>query len=100
MKANPNAPVFDVRKQSEYLSEHVEGVENAPLDVINESMQSIPKNETVYIHCAAGYRSMIFASILRARGYDNLVDVVGGFKAIKDSAKFKVSDYVCPTTLL
>ena len=100
MKANPNAPVFDVRKQSEYLSEHVEGVENAPLDVINESMQSIPKNEPVYIHCAAGYRSMIFASILRARGYDNLVDVVGGFKAIKDSAKFKVSDYVCPTTLL
>jgi len=100
MKANPNAPVFDVRKQSEYLSEHVEGVENAPLDVINESMQSIPKNEPVYIHCAAGYRSMIFASILRARGYDNLVDVVGGFKAIKDSAKFKVTDYVCPTTLL
>ncbi len=100
LKTNPNAPVFDVRKQSEYLSEHVEGVENAPLDVINESMQSIPKNEPVYIHCAAGYRSMIFASILRARGYDNLVDVVGGFKAIKDSAKFKVSDYVCPTTLL
>jgi hydroxyacylglutathione hydrolase len=54
----------------------------------------------VYIHCAGGYRSMIFASILRARGYDNLVDVVGGFKALKDSQKFEVSDYVCPTTLL
>ena len=99
-KAHPDAPVFDVRKKSEYQSEHVLEVENAPLDSINESMLSIPKNKTVYIHCAGGYRSMIFASILRARGYDNLVDVVGGFKAMKESELFKVSDYVCPTTLL
>jgi len=97
---NPETPVFDVRKKSEFDSEHVLGVENAPLDIINSVMASIPKNETVYIHCAGGYRSMIFASILRARGYDNLVDVVGGFKALKDSQKFEVSDYVCPSTLL
>jgi glyoxylase-like metal-dependent hydrolase (beta-lactamase superfamily II)/rhodanese-related sulfurtransferase len=100
LNVHPDAPVFDVRKNSEYLSEHVMGVENAPLDTINESMMSIPKNRAVYIHCAGGYRSMIFASILRARGYDNLIDVVGGFKEIKESGKFKVSDYVCPTTLL
>ena len=99
-KAHPDALVFDVRKKSEYQSEHVLDVENAPLDSINESMLSIPKNKTVYIHCAGGYRSMIFASILRARGYDNLVDVIGGFKAIKESEQFEVSDYVCPTTLL
>jgi len=97
---NPKAPVIDVRKQSEYGSEHMIDVENAPLDSINESMLSIPKDQTVYIYCAGGYRSMIFASILRARGFDNLVDVVGGFKSIKESEKFKVSDYVCPTTLL
>ncbi|MDO8368222.1 MAG: MBL fold metallo-hydrolase [Saprospiraceae bacterium] len=97
---NPKAPVIDVRKQSEYGSEHILDVENAPLDSINESMLSIPKDQPVYIHCAGGYRSMIFASILRARGFDNLVDVIGGFKAIKDSNKFKVTDYVCPTTLL
>lgn len=99
-KDNPNAPVFDVRKNSEYQSEHVLDVENTPLDTINESMVLLPKNEPVYIHCAGGYRSMIFASILRARGYDNLVDVVGGFKAIKETERFNVSDYVCPTTLL
>jgi rhodanese-related sulfurtransferase len=63
-------------------------------------MLSIPKDKIVYVHCAAGYRSMIFTSILRARGYDKIVDVVGGFKALKDGGKFKVSDYVCPTTLL
>jgi glyoxylase-like metal-dependent hydrolase (beta-lactamase superfamily II)/rhodanese-related sulfurtransferase len=100
LAANPNAPVIDVRKNSEYLSEHLEDAENAPLDSINESMLAIPKDKTTYIHCAGGYRSMIFASILRARGYDNLVDVIGGFKAIKESEKFKVTDYVCPSTLL
>lgn len=97
---NPDAPVFDVRKQSEFYSEHIVEAENAPLDFINDSMLRIPKDKTVYVHCAGGYRSMIFASILRARGYDNLVDVAGGFKAIKDSQKFKVTDYVCPTTML
>jgi glyoxylase-like metal-dependent hydrolase (beta-lactamase superfamily II)/rhodanese-related sulfurtransferase len=100
LAANPDAPVFDVRKNSEFLSEHVEEAQNAPLDFINESMLAIPKDKTSYIHCAGGYRSMVFASILRARGYDKLVDVIGGFKAMKESEKFKVTDYVCPTTML
>ena len=99
-KANPQVLVFDVRKNSEFMSEHILEVENAPLDTINTSMLQMPKDKTAYIHCAGGYRSMIFASILRARGYDNLVDVVGGFKAIKESGRFEVTEYVCPTTLL
>jgi glyoxylase-like metal-dependent hydrolase (beta-lactamase superfamily II)/rhodanese-related sulfurtransferase len=92
--------VLDVRKESEYQSEHVLNAENAPLDFINESMLQVDKNKTYYVHCAGGYRSMIFTSILRARGYDNLIDVNAGFKAIKESGKFKVSNYVCPSTLL
>ena len=92
--------ILDVRKKSEYESEHVVDAENAPLDFINDSMQQIKKNEKYYVHCAGGYRSMIFISTLRARGFDNLVDINGGFKAIKESEKFKVTDYVCPTTLL
>jgi len=92
--------ILDVRKKSEYDSEHVVNAENAPLDFINDSMQQINRNEKYYVHCAGGYRSMVFISTLRARGFDNLVDVNGGFKALKDSGKFKVTDYVCPTTLL
>ncbi len=99
-KAHPDAPVFDVRKQSEYRSEHLLDTENTPLDSINESMLSMPKDKTTYILCAGGYRSMIFVSILRARGYEQLVDVIGGFKAIKESEKFRISDYVCPTSML
>ena len=92
--------IIDVRKNSEYLSEHIVDVENAPLDFINESMLKIKKDITYFVHCASGYRSMIFISTLRARGYENLIDVQGGFKAIKESEKFKLSEYVCPTTLL
>jgi hydroxyacylglutathione hydrolase len=92
--------VLDVRKKSEYLSEHIIDAENAPLDFINDSMAQIDKNKTYYVHCAGGYRSMIFNSTLRARGFDNLIDVNGGFKEIKESGKFSVSDYVCPSTLL
>ena len=92
--------ILDVRKKSEYLSEHIIDAENAPLDFINDSMAQIDKKKTYYVHCAGGYRSMIFNSILRARGFDNLVDVKSGFKSLKESGKFKISDYVCPSTLL
>lgn len=92
--------LLDVRKESEYLSEHIKGAENTPLDNVNDHMQELDKGKTYFAHCAGGYRSMIFASILKSRGFDNVVDVKGGFKAIKESGKFEVTDYVCPTTLL
>ena len=97
---NASANILDVRKKSEYFSEHIIDAENAPLDTINESMAQIDKSKTYYVHCAGGYRSMIFASILKARGFENLIDVNGGFKAIKDSNLFKITDYVCPSTML
>ncbi|WP_373493236.1 rhodanese-like domain-containing protein [Aquiflexum sp.] len=92
--------ILDVRKNSEYLSEHIIDAENAPLDYISESMSKINKDKTYYVHCAGGYRSMIFSSILKARGFENLIDVKGGFTSLKDSALFEVSNYDCPTTLL
>ena len=97
---HPEIQILDVRKNSEFASEHVVGAENAPLDFINESMLQVDKDKTYYVHCAGGYRSMVFNSILRARGYHNLVDVKGGFKDLKESGEFEVTAYVCPTTLL
>ncbi|MBS9524130.1 MBL fold metallo-hydrolase [Litoribacter alkaliphilus] len=97
---DPQAAILDVRKNSEHISEHIVGAENVALDYINENMAQVDKDKTYYVHCAGGYRSMIFTSILKARGYDNLIDVDGGFKAIKDSGKFQLSEYVCPSTLL
>jgi len=97
---NPEINILDVRKKSEYDSEHIINAENAPLDYINESMKMVNPAKTYYVHCAGGYRSMSFASILKSRGYENLINVDGGFKEIKDSGKFKLTDYVCPSTML
>lgn len=92
--------LLDVRKASEYGSEHIINAENAPLDFINDSMLKVDPAKTYYVHCAGGYRSVVFISILQARGYRNLINVKGGFNALKESGKFKITDYVCPTTLL
>lgn len=91
-------PVYDVRKESEFISEHVEDAHLTPLDFINDYMAEFPEKETFYVHCAGGYRSMIASSILKSRGIHNLVDVAGGFAEIK-KAGIPVTDYVCPTTL-
>lgn len=76
--------VLDVRKPGEFAGAHVDGAITAPLDFINDSMKLIDPEETYLVHCAGGYRSMIFTSILRARGYENLIDVAGGFGKIKE----------------
>lgn len=86
LAANPKAPVLDVRKPVEYAAEHVDGAENSPLDTLNDHLATIPHNEPVYVHCAGGYRSMVANSILKARGFDNIVNVEGGLAAIKKSA--------------
>ena len=99
-KTNPGINILDVRKASEYDSQHIENAVNIPLDYINDGMALIDKHKTYYVHCAGGYRSMIFISILKARGYDNLVNVEGGFNAIRNTGKFNITEYVKPTTML
>ena len=94
-----DANIIDVRKEGEYISEHVDGAVNLPLDNINDSMAALDKNKTYYVHCAGGYRSMIFNSVLKARGFDKLIDISGGFKAIQENKQIKTTDFVCPTTL-
>jgi len=90
--------VFDVRKESEFISEHLVDANSTPLSTLSEHLSEFPKEETFYVHCAGGYRSVIAASILKSRGYHNLIDIGGGFGALKN-AGVEVSDYVCPTTL-
>lgn len=91
--------VLDVRKESEYRAEHVEEAYNKPLDFINEwFMEMGNQNETFYVHCAGGYRSMIAASILKSKGIHNFKEVAGGFKAIAEAGVAK-TDFVCQSKL-
>ncbi len=91
--------VLDVRKPSEFAAEHIKDVQSVPLDFINDYMGDLDGQKKYFIHCAGGYRSMIAASILKSRGFENVVDVQGGFKAILETTKFETTDYVCPNTL-
>ncbi|TYP74335.1 MBL fold metallo-hydrolase [Aquimarina intermedia] len=91
--------LFDVRKKSEYDSEHVLGAINVPLNEINNHLAQFPKDKPLILHCAGGYRSMIAASILKQRGWVDIADVIGGFEEIKETSVPK-SEYICPTTLL
>lgn len=90
--------ILDVRKDGEYNSMHLENAQHFSLDYINSKMNEVSKDKTYFIHCAGGYRSVIAASILKARGFHNLVDIAGGFGAIKKT-DLPTTDFVCPSTL-
>jgi len=97
-EAEGNLVVKDVRKQTEYTAEHVDEAMNIPLSGLSDNMAEFSKTETNYIHCAGGYRSMMASSILKARGFDNVVDVAGGFAEIAKTSVPK-TDFVCPSKL-
>ena len=85
-KASPNAIIVDVRKPGEYEPEHVKNAKNLPLDTLSDHMNEIRRDDPVYVHCAGGYRSMVAISILKARGFQNVVNIEGGMAAIKNTA--------------
>ncbi|WP_298223919.1 MBL fold metallo-hydrolase [Flavobacterium sp.] len=91
--------VVDVRKKSEFESEHLVDAINIPMHEINQHLAEFPKDKPFILHCAGGYRSIIAGSVLKQRGWDNFVDVIGGYDAIKKTALPR-TEYVCPTTLL
>lgn len=94
-----NDKVIDLRRASEYETEHIENAYNMPLDYINNWINDIDSKEHFYLHCAGGYRSMIAASILQARGYRNFTEIEGGFNAIKTTQKIPTTDFVCQSKI-
>lgn len=92
--------VIDVRKESEYAAEHVEDAYNKPLAYINDWIKDINPAEHFFMHCAGGYRSMIAASILQARGFRNFTEIEGGFSAISKTTNVPKTDYVCQSKMM
>ena len=91
--------VFDVRRKSEFDSQHLEGAINVPLNEINQHLAQFPKDAFFYLHCGGGYRSMIAASILKQRGWDTFADIRDGFDGLKGTG-LDITEYVEPTTML
>ena len=90
-----DALVFDVRRPGEYEAEHIENVPSTPLDFLNDHISEFPTNKDFYVHCAGGYRSVIAASILKARGYSKVIDVAGGYGAIKKTTIKRTQATAC-----
>jgi len=89
--------VIDARKPGEFEAEHVKNALNLPLDTIYENFQSVPRDETFFLHCAGGYRSVIMASILKSRGINNLINIEKGFNGIKETA-VPCTQFECPSS--
>jgi len=90
--------VLDVRKPNEYKSEHLEKATSFPLDFIHEKLATLDKKTPYYVHCAGGYRSMIACAILKSKGFEQVIDIKGGFASIKKTT-LKTTDYICPSTI-
>jgi glyoxylase-like metal-dependent hydrolase (beta-lactamase superfamily II)/rhodanese-related sulfurtransferase len=91
--------VVDIRRESEYEAEHIEDAYSKPLAYINDWVKDINPNEHFFMHCAGGYRSMIAASILQARGYRNFSEIEGGFNAIAKT-NIPKTDFMCASKVL
>ena len=74
--------ILDVRRESEFKNKHIEGAINIPLSNLKDKAQDIRQSDNLYIHCAAGYRSVIAISILRKMGYNKLINISDGFNGI------------------
>lgn len=96
---NDGINLLDVRRESEFHAQHAIGSENFPLDFINRSMPSLNRDKTYYVHCAGGYRSLIACSILKARGFNNVINIQGGITALLET-KLMFTQYHAPVTML
>ena len=95
---NNHNQIFDVRKGGEFNSSRLTDANYATLDFLNDYLAEFPKEGNFYIHCAGGYRSVIAASILKSRGIHNMIDIKGGYAAIK-KLNLPMTEGVCPSTL-
>ena len=94
---NDKSIIIDARKPGEFSAESIVNAKNIPLDFVNEQLSEVPKEEDFFLHCAGGYRSVIMASILKSRGYHNMINVEKGMSGIRNT-DVKLSTFTCPTT--
>ncbi|HMK06590.1 MAG TPA: rhodanese-like domain-containing protein, partial [Flavobacterium sp.] len=94
---NDKTVVVDARKPGEFEAEHVANAINIPLDTVNSHFSEVPKSDTFYLHCLGGYRSVIMASILKSRGFHNLINAEKGMNGIKNTP-VQLTNFVCPST--
>jgi rhodanese-related sulfurtransferase len=80
--------IVDIRTAKEFNKGHIDNAMNIPLvDFANFGNTLERDNGQLYVHCQSGYRSAVAVSILRAKGFKNVCNIQGGYKAMKDEIK-------------
>ena len=77
--SSPQAPLaIDVRSPREREQKRIAGSLALPLNHLTENLDNLPKDRTLLVYCAGGYRSSIAASLLRRRGLHPVSEIAGG----------------------
>ncbi len=83
--------ILDVRARSEFDTAHVEGASQIHYGHLENRLEELPKNQTILVHCASGYRSQIASSVLAKHGFQNVLNLRGGFNAWK-AARMQITE--------
>jgi hydroxyacylglutathione hydrolase len=73
------ATVVDVRGQAEWEAGHLPGAPNIPVGFLAERLAELPRERPLVMQCQGGGRSAIAASVLQSLGFDNVVNLAGGY---------------------
>ena len=78
---NPSLQILDVRNPAECADGIIEGSLNLPLPTLLDRLGELDPSRPTVVYCAGGYRSATAASLLRARGFATVADLLGGYAA-------------------
>ena len=87
-----NLVIIDVRRETEFADGHLKNAINIPLIDMTDpgNLANLEETQNLYIHCAAGYRSVIASSLLKRQGIHNLRNIAGGWEKIKEQEKAEI----------
>ncbi len=79
--------IVDVRNLGEYAKGHVPGALHIPVDelraALEEGTRAPPREKTLYVHCAVGFRAHLAVRILKDNGYERVFNITGGYTSMK-----------------
>jgi hydroxyacylglutathione hydrolase len=76
-----NVQIVDVRREPEFADGHIDGAKLMPLHKLESLISTLDHDRPIAVHCKGGYRSAIACSLIQRAGFDNVINVMGGFDA-------------------
>ncbi len=81
MAGDASLSVLDVRQMAEWQAGHVPGAQHIPGGELPQRLDAVPRNRALAVYCGSGYRSSVACALLKANGWKDVNNVIGGFQA-------------------